>query len=248
MSLFNIKDKRYIVTGATSGIGAEVCRMIDELGGVVHATGRDSAKWALLSQQLQSKQHTFNPMDLNDQVALKQFCDDAGNMDGLVHCAGVASISPIAFLKRSDMEDVWRVNYEAYVLMVKFLHSRRAIRKGGSIVAVSSIAGLFGMKGNGAYAATKSALLGVSRVMAVELAPHRIRVNCIAPGMVRTPMIDQSATILSHEALEKDETKYPLGYGMPCQVAAPIVFLLSDASSWITGQVLIADGGRTATI
>ena len=113
---------------------------------------------------------------------------------------------------------------------------------------VSSVAGIFGMKGNGIYAASKGALIAISKVWANEFAVSKTRVNCVSPGMVKTEITSKSIENLSLEVIQEDEKKYPLGYGTPEQVADPIVFLLSDASSWITGQNLVLDGGRTSTI
>ena len=104
------------------------------------------------------------------------------------------------------------------------------------------------MKGNGIYAASKGALIAISKVWASEFSSNRIRVNCVSPGMVKTEITNKSIDDLSLEVIQQDEKKYPLGYGEAIQVANPIIFLLSEASSWITGQNLILDGGRTSTI
>jgi NAD(P)-dependent dehydrogenase (short-subunit alcohol dehydrogenase family) len=125
---------------------------------------------------------------------------------------------------------------------------KKKFNKPSSIVFLSSIASLYGMKGNGLYAITKASLNIMAKTYANELANKKIRVNTVAPGMVNTQITLDASEFLSDEAILKDKKKYPLGYGEPKDVALPIVFLLSDASKWITGQVLVLDGGRTAVI
>jgi NAD(P)-dependent dehydrogenase (short-subunit alcohol dehydrogenase family) len=170
------------------------------------------------------------------------------NIDGLVHSAGIVMLAPLKFIKEDIMDRIYEVNYKSVVLLMQTLVKQKRINKAASIVFVSSVAGLFGMKGNGMYAGTKGALMAAANVFANELASQKVRVNCVAPGMVRTAITTESINQLSAEVIAADEAKYPLGYGDPEDVAQPIAFLLSAASKWVTGQTLVLDGGRTSVI
>jgi NAD(P)-dependent dehydrogenase (short-subunit alcohol dehydrogenase family) len=179
---------------------------------------------------------------------IKAIVESTENIDGIVHAAGIVSLAPVKFYSEELMNEMRSINFDSIVYLVNLIFKKKKINKGSSIVLVSSIAGLFGMKGNGIYAASKGALIAISKVWASEFATSKTRVNCVSPGMVKTEITSKSIEDLSLEVIQLDEKKYPLGYGDPIQVANPIVFLLSEASSWITGQNIILDGGRTSTI
>jgi NAD(P)-dependent dehydrogenase (short-subunit alcohol dehydrogenase family) len=157
-------------------------------------------------------------------------------------------LAPAKFYSEELMNEMRSINFDSIVYLINLIFKKKKINKASSIVLVSSIAGLFGMKGNGIYAASKGALIAISKVWASEFAASKTRVNCVSPGMVKTEITSKSIEDLSLEVIQQDEKKYPLGYGDPVQVANPIVFLLSEASSWITGQNIVLDGGRTSTI
>jgi NAD(P)-dependent dehydrogenase (short-subunit alcohol dehydrogenase family) len=169
-------------------------------------------------------------------------------IDGIVHSAGIVSLAPAKFYTDELMNSMRIINYDAIVKLVHLVSKNKKLNKKSSIVLLSSISGFFGMKGNGIYAGTKGALIAISKVWAYEFSGSGTRVNCVSPGMVKTEITERSIQDLSLEVIQLDEKKYPLGYGEPAQVANPIVFLLSEASSWITGQNIVLDGGRTACI
>jgi len=245
---FSLSGRTILVTGASSGIGYETCKIIAALGGRVIATARNENNLSNLINELEPGEHVYICGDIanpEDRTALIQ---KIPLIDGLVHSAGTVSLAPLKFIKEDVMDTIYNVNYKSAVLLMQELVKRKKINKGASIVLVSSIAGLFGMKGNGMYAGTKGALMSASRVFANELAAQQIRVNCVAPGMVKTAITEETIRQLSKEVVEADEAKYPLGYGEPEDVANPISFLLSNASKWITGQTLVLDGGRTCII
>ncbi|WP_343617833.1 SDR family oxidoreductase [Flavobacterium sp.] len=247
MNPFDLSGKKILVTGASSGIGFETCRAIVRQGGTFIAVARRTDFLEKLIEECGS-QNSFIAADLSQMDDIKAIVDAIENIDGIVHSAGIVSLAPVKFYSEQLMKEMRSINFDSITYLVNLIFKKKKINKGSSIVLVSSVAGLFGMKGNGIYAASKGALIAISKVWANEFAVSKTRVNCVSPGMVKTEITSKSIENLSLEVIQEDEKKYPLGYGTPEQVADPIVFLLSDASSWITGQNLVLDGGRTSTI
>nr|WP_315252791.1 SDR family oxidoreductase [uncultured Flavobacterium sp.] len=247
MSPFDLSEKKILVTGASSGIGYETCLAIAKQGGTFIAIARRQDFLEKLIEECGSK-NSFIVADLSKMEDIKAIVESTENIDGIVHAAGIVFLAPVKFYSEELMNEMRSINFDSIVYLVNLIFKKKKINKGSSIVLVSSIAGLFGMKGNGIYAASKGALIAISKVWASEFATSKTRVNCVSPGMVKTEITSKSIEDLSLEVIQLDEKKYPLGYGDPIQVANPIVFLLSEASSWITGQNIILDGGRTSTI
>ena len=244
---FNLTGKTFLVTGASSGIGYETCLAISRQGGKFIAIARrNDLLLKLINESNQDNlQYTLDLSNIDD---LKNLVEFIPNLDGIVHCAGIVSLAPLKFYSEELMNSIRSVNFDSIVFLINQIVKKKKLNKASSIILTTSIAGLFGMKGNGIYAASKGALISISKVWANELAVNRIRVNCVSPGMVKTEITNKSIEDLSIEVIQEDEKKYPLGYGEAIQVANPIIFLLSDASSWITGQNLVLDGGRTSII
>ena len=207
------------------------------------ATGRSRERLSETLRSLPGDSHAGFPADLTRAEELDKLVQQMPQLDGIVHAAGVQKYLPLKFISGQALREMLLVNYEAPVLLTQSLLKHKALRSGASILFISSLAGLTAVCGNAIYSGTKAALMASARVMALELAPQRMRVNCIAPGMVRTPMAQQMATVVSAEQMAAHEKLYPLGFGRPEDVANVGVFLLSDASRWITGQTLIIDGG-----
>jgi len=247
-NIFSLENKNILVTGGSSGIGLETCKVIASLGGNVIATARNEANLHALINELGSDKHKFIQGDLTSDSDRQNIVACMPSIDGLVHSAGIVMLAPLKFIKEDVMDTIYNVNYKSIVLLLQTILKQKKINKGASIVFVSSVAGLFGMKGNGMYAGTKGALISATRVFANELSAQRIRVNCVAPGMVKTAITEETINQLSAEVVAIDEAKYPLGYGDPQDVANPVAFLLSSASKWITGQTIVLDGGRTCLI
>lgn len=244
---FDLSGKIILVTGASSGIGYETCLAISRQGGTFIAVARRVELLEKLIEECGNK-NSFILADLTQVEDIQNVIEIMPNIDGIVHSAGVVKLAPAKFYTKEFMNSIRETNFDSITLLVNLITKKKKINKGSSIVLVASIAGLFGMKGNGIYAASKGALIAISKVWASELSSSRIRVNCVSPGMVKTDITNKSIEDLSLDVIQQDEKKYPLGYGEPSQVANPIIFLLSEASSWITGQNLVLDGGRTAII
>ena len=244
---FSLENKTIVVTGASSGIGYQTCISIHNQGGKFIALARREDLLIKLIAET-SDSNSYIVSDITKDNDIQMIVNSIDKIDGIVHCAGIVSLAPVKFYSPKLMEDIRAVNYDSILHLVNLLFKKKKVNKESSVVLVSSLAGVFGMKGNGIYAGTKGALIAISKVWANEFASMKIRVNCVSPGMVRTEITNQSIINLSKEVIEEDEKKYPLGYGNPEDVSNPIIFLLAKGSQWITGQNIILDGGRSSAI
>jgi NAD(P)-dependent dehydrogenase (short-subunit alcohol dehydrogenase family) len=239
-----LENKNVLVTGATSGIGyGTACRLLDA-GCRIVAIGRNAARLDELVT-LAPDRVTAVPFDLLDFDAYRAYVLDLPAIDGLVHCAGVVDNNPIRFFSLEKYQRLIAINQTAPLLLTAELARANKINAGGSIVFVASINGpTVAIRGCAAYAASKAALVGISKVLALEMGHKNIRVNCVSPGMVETEMTE-GLTQLTEEAVRADRARYPLGgrYAKVKEVADSIAYLLSDAAGFVTGQNLIIDGG-----
>ena len=241
---FSLEGKTVLVTGASSGIGAETAVECSRLGANVIITGRNEQRLQETFSRLDSSLthgHQMVRADLTDETEVIGLIEQIGQIDGLVSNAGVNRIKPIAFIQEDDFDFVFRNNYYASLGLVRFLLKKKRFNRNSSIVFTSSVSALFNAPGRALYASSKAALSSLMRSVAVELAEKGIRANAVLPGLVETK--------LAHESLTEDERdkallEYPLKrFGKPEEIAWAIIYLLSDASSWVTGASLIVDGG-----
>lgn len=246
----DLSGRCVLVTGASSGIGRETALLLSQLNARVILVGRSRERLEAACQQLQGAGHRVEPFDLSalQEVPawLKRLTAETGPLAGLVHSAGVQNVLPLRVLTAERIEALFRINVSAAVMLAKGFCHKGCGQPGGSIVFVSSIAALAGRPGATAYSASKAALVALARSAALELAKDRIRVNCVAPGLVQTKMLEQLREWLPPENFTALEAQHPLGLGNPRDVAYAIAFLLADASRWITGTTLVVDGGFTA--
>lgn len=244
-TLFSLSGKKYLVTGASSGIGRSIAIMLAEQGADVIITARNEERLRETLTLMKGSNHSFISADLSEEESLKTITSNFESLDGVVHAAGIMNTLPYKFITRKALGEIMDVNFIAPSLLTQTMLKAKKIKSGGSIVFISSIGGnVIGSKGNAMYSATKGAINASAKVLALELAGQKIRVNNVAPGMVKTEMWATSSSF-SQEQLDEDEKKYPLGYGNPEDVAGAVVFLLSDASRWVTGSTLVLDGGFT---
>jgi len=201
-----------------------------------------------LVNECNSANNSFIVADLSLIEEVKRVANSTEKIDGVVHAAGFAKLVGLKFYKEEILNEMRAIHYDSVVMLISLLSRGKKLNQKSSIVLIASIGALLGSKANGIYAGVKGALISISKVWANELSPQGIRVNCVSPGMVRTQISAEFESQTSTESVLEDEKKYPLGYGLPEDVAYAVIFLLSDASKWITGQNLILDGGRTTTI
>ena len=187
--------------------------------------------------------HSYILCDLSDSEAIINLVNELPQLDGLVNNAGIGHMSPVSFIKEKDLNRVFQINTFAPILLFKQLLKKKKMEKNSSVVFTSSVAGLGAAStGNGIYTATKGALSAFIKVAALEMASKNIRVNAVCPGMTRTPLIENESVI--EEELQKDMERYLLKrYAEPKEIAWGIIYLLSDASSFVTGDNLVIDGG-----
>ena len=160
-----------------------------------------------------------------------------------MHCAGIQSCEALRFIETDSMQETLQLNLMSPTLLTQEIRKKRIFNKNSSIVFLSSVAALMGSAGVSIYAASKAAITALTKSLAVELAADNIRVNCVAPAIVRTEMTEK---MFLHRGKEKTgilEKKHLLGFGKPEDIANIIAFLLSDAAKWFTGSCIVADGG-----
>lgn len=241
---FSLEGKTILVTGASSGIGRGIAILCSKMGAKVVITGRNLIRLSDTREQMTGTGHFALTADLDDADSIECFVSELPNLDGVVHCAGIGSRVTCKNIEPSDIEKVFAINTFGPILLQKHLLSAKKINKRASIVFIASMASQYPSAGNAVYSASKGAIISYAKVLAIELANRLIRVNCISPAMVWTPLV--TADGIDKEVLEEDQKKYPLKrYGTPEDVANLAVFLLSDASSWMTGSnVELTGGGR----
>ncbi len=241
---FSLENRRVLVTGASSGIGRSIAIECSKMGASMIILGRNKERLDQTLSQLNGSDHSVYSLDLNDSIVLADFVDNLEYVDGLVHCAGIIMTCPAKYLNRKDLHEIFNTNLFASMELTKLLLEKKRLKKESSIVFISSVEGcIVASKGNGMYGASKGAVSAYAKVLALELSLRKIRVNSILPGIVRTKLLDKVS--VSKEEFTADEKRYPLGYGKPNDVAWAAIYLLSDASRWMTGTNLLIDGGLT---
>lgn len=242
---YSLKGKKILVTGASSGIGKATAIECSKLGATVIVTGRNEERLKATYDQLEGESHVMIVADLTDEEAMKFLVKGIETLDGVVLCAGIANSIPVQFATKKKFDEIFATNFFATAELLRLLVKGKKMSKESSVVAISSIGGNYSFDiGNGVYGASKAALSSWMKFAALELAPKKIRVNCVSPGMTRTSMT--TAGTLTEEQLAADEARYPLGrYGNPEEIAWAVIYLLSDAAKWITGTDIVIDGGIT---
>lgn len=240
---FDLTGKTILVTGASSGIGRECCLQIAAMGGTVVLTARSEARLEETRRSLQPGAHSVIAGDIWDLTTSGRLVTALPELDGVVHSAGITKLVPVKMISEALLQEISRINYDAPVLLSQQMLKSRRLKSGASVVFITSIAAKIATRGNSVYSGLKAALCSFSRVMALEVSTQRIRVNCISPGQVRTPFMDTTGGPISADMFAAYEKQYPLGFGEAVDVANGAVYLLSDASRWVTGSDLVMDGG-----
>ncbi len=241
---FSLKGKKILITGASSGIGKGAAIECSKMGAKVIITARNEERLQETLQQMTGEGHEIRICDLANNKAIKEMVDTLPELNGIVNNAGFTITRPVRKIEEEAFQQIMQVNTIAPILTLKYLLNAKKLLNGSSIVFTSSLAGIGRMSvGNTMYGCSKGAISAFIQGAAKELAPKGIRVNAVCPAMVETQIL--SAGVITQEQVELTKKLYPLGrFGTPEDIARAMVFLLSDASTWITGVNLLVDGGR----
>jgi len=242
---FSLAGKTILVTGASSGIGKAIAVECSKMGASVIITARNEERLSQTFELLEGSNHKKMVCDLFSEENINEFSEQLPSLNGIVHAAGIVKMVPFQFVSSKEIKNIFDINFFAPVLLSQLLIKEKKIVKGASIVFISSIEGpITAHMGNSMYSASKGAVTAMAKSMAVNLAPKKIRVNCILPGMIETPLIHDG--VITQEQLDENIKLFPLKrYGRPEEISYAAVYLLSDASAWTTGANLIIDGGFT---
>lgn len=242
---FSLEGKTILITGASSGIGKATAEECSKLGARVIITARNEERLKETLGLMEGQGHELILADQTIEEQVLSMVEQVPLLNGVVLCAGKGMTSPFPFSTREKYDDIFNTNFFAPVELLRLLIKKKKIIKESSVVFVSSIGGNGSYNlGNGIYGASKAALNSTMKFCARELAAKKIRVNSVNPGMVKTQFIQSG--IISEEQFNLDMEKYPLKrFGEPTDIAYGIIYLLSDASSWVTGHSLVIDGGYT---
>lgn len=252
MNPFTLENKVIVISGAGSGIGRQCAISCARMGArliLLDINGDGLSETAGMIER--SSDHYCATVDLLDYPNVSSIIEDAvmkvGRINGILNCAGISTTNLFKLTKEKELDKFFKTNvYSGFFLSQECTKFRRFSKDGGSIVFFSSIAGNLGTVGKSTYGMTKAALLSLSRNLACELAPKKIRVNSITPGVICTPINMNLPHMKDPEQRDAIETQHLLGLGEPSDVANACIFLLSDASRWVTGTNLVVDGGFSA--
>jgi len=242
---FSLEGKTILVTGASSGIGRATAIECSKMGATVVITGRNLERLEATFQLLEGVNHLMIATNLNTEDGIETLMKELSNIDGIVHSAGLTKSLPFQFATRENIDEVMNVNFYAPAEITRRAIKAKKINKNGAIVFVSSVSGIYcSAVASSIYSASKGAVNGLIKGMALDLATKGIRVNSVNPGVIETSIFDSGA--ITEEQLEEDKKRYPLKrFGQPEEVAYAVIYLLSDASKWVTGSNLLIDGGYT---
>lgn len=245
-----LSGKRILVTGASSGIGRETAIALAAHGATLVIMGRDEARLAATASALSGQGHEVRAGDLTDADAtadlVSEIAKAGGALHGVFHSAGSSLVLPAKLTKNRHLDEVFGAGFRGAFGIARAAGKKNVIADGGSVVFMSSVSSLRGRQGMVAYSAAKAAVDGMVRALATELASRRIRANSIVSGAVETQMHNDFVESVDETLVANYRNLHLLGFGSPGDIANAALFLLSDASRWITGTTMAVDGGYTA--
>ena len=244
-NMFSLFGKKILVTGAASGIGRCVAVEASKLGANMVLVDLNEAGLHETFTMLEEGLHATFKCDLTSAEEREKLISQIGKLDGVVNCAGVGMTLPFKFCTEKELGRIMNINFFGPTYLVQSLAKSNKINKKASIVYMASIDGtVTGHIGNSCYAASKGAIMGSVRTQALEFASRGIRVNCVSPARVNTPLLKRDN--ISEEQVEANKQEYPMKrYAEPIEIAGYILYLLSDVSTYTTGSNLVIDGGFT---
>lgn len=239
---FTLEKKTLLITGASSGIGRAIAVDCSRSGGKLIITGRNPENLRKTLDLLEGDFHREIVADLQSSEYFEIISENSENLDGIVFCAGITNYLPVKFITPEKLNEIMQTNFFSNVMITRSLIKRKKLNPSASIVFISSISTYYPAVGGAMYAASKGAIRSFAKVLAKELGPQKIRVNTVEPGMIRTDLIAE----LTQEQIEDDRKKYLLGrHGTPFDITGIVIYLLSDASQWVTGSDFVIDGGAS---
>ena len=244
-NIFSLVGKTILITGASSGIGKAVAQQCAAAGASCIVTARNQERLTHTVETLPSGGHQMFISNLSDENSINDLVSFLPKIDGIVCCAGMVETKMLKFTDEEDLQRIFSINTLSVIRIIRNIVQQKKFNKESSIVLISSISGVkCGYLGGSLYGASKGALEGFAKATALELAPQKIRVNTIIPGMIETPLMSDSA--IDAEILAVDKLRYPLKrYGKAEEVGYAVVYMLSDATKWVTGTSFLIDGGYT---
>jgi len=250
-SIFSLKDKNILITGASSGIGRQCAITFSQLGANVILIARSKERLKQTFDKLEKGNHLIISQDITEYSKLEKIVnttvDKVGKISGFVHSAGIEMTLPLRNMQPSYYENMFAINVISGLELARIISKKKYLDEiGASFVFISSVMGMLGQAGKIGYCSSKGALISGAKAMALELAKKNIRVNCILPGVVETEMTNKMFDNLPEESKKTIMDMHPLGLGKPEDIANACAFLLSDTSRWVTGTNLIIDGGYSA--
>jgi len=242
---FSLQGKTIFVTGASSGIGVGIAETCSRMGAAIVITGRNKERLQQTFQKLDvsDKEHHQIVANLMHDSDIEMIAQNLPQLDGIVLNAGMIKTVTAKYISSENIAEVFQTNIISSIQLIQKLLRLKKIKKGASIVFISSIATSRARIGNSLYSATKGGVNSFMKVLALELAPQKITVNCIQPGFIKSNMLIDGA--ISQEQIEEFSKIYPMGIGEPADIANACIYLLSDAAKWVTGSILTVDGGGT---
>ncbi|HXP48653.1 MAG TPA: SDR family oxidoreductase [Bacteroidia bacterium] len=242
---FQLNNKTILITGASSGLGKQIAISCSKMGAKVVITGRNTERLNETFSLLQGEGHLQFVCDLMDEAKRNEFIDLCSTLDGFVHSAGIVVPVPVKFIAEKHIRQAFGINFESALLMVTQLLKNKKLNNGASLIFFSSVSVNHPYSGGSLYSASKAAIEAYSKNLALEVSSRKIRSNCIKPAMVSTPLYEETKSQVMYQDTAEYEKKYPLGIGTPDDIANAAIYLLSDASRWVTGTDLLIDGGFT---
>lgn len=241
---FSLERKTILVTGASSNIGRQIAVKCSEMGATVIITARNEERLKESRAMMSGEGHQIVPCDLSNPESIPALVGALPELDGLVMCAAVFRTTPIRNNRRKYTEEIFNTNTFANIDLVQLLLKGKKVKDGGSILFISSVAAYRPYAGNALYSATKGAINSFCQVLAIEQGSRKIRANCVSPGIIQTDM-EVKDWAVTQEELDKEEARFPLGFGHTEDIAYAAVYMMSDASKWVTGTNMIVDGGQS---
>ncbi|MBO5950266.1 MAG: SDR family oxidoreductase [Fibrobacteraceae bacterium] len=247
---FSLENKTILITGASSGIGRQCAIDCSKMGAKVVLIARNEERLNETRSMMEGNGHVLVCQDLTcfEKIPdiVKNIVKQIGALDGVLHCAGISNTEPLKLYGVDRLEEFFGANVFGAVMLTREICKLKNINKNGaSIVFFASVAGIVGESCKSAYSMTKGALISGTRALAVEYSKKNIRVNSVSPGVIETPINAKQKYMVEPELRAQFEAKHLLGLGKTTDISNACIYLLSDASRWVTGQNLIVDGGYT---